>query len=104
MNLAINARDAMPGGGTLTIGSAVRETNGAGRVEVSVRDTGAGIALDQQEHVFEPFFTTKSTGTGLGLATVYAIVTESGGDVALTSAPGQGTTIRLLFPPHDGTI
>jgi two-component system cell cycle sensor histidine kinase/response regulator CckA len=102
MNLAINARDAMPGGGTLTIGSAVRETNGAGRVEVSVRDTGAGIALDQQEHVFEPFFTTKSTGTGLGLATVYAIVTESGGDVTLTSAPGQGTTIRLLFPPHEG--
>jgi PAS domain S-box-containing protein len=104
MNLAINARDAMPGGGTLTIASALRDTDGTTRVELSVRDTGTGIAPEQQEHVFEPFFTTKSTGTGLGLATVYAIVTESGGDVALTSAPGQGTTIRLLFPPHDGTI
>lgn len=104
MNLAINARDAMPEGGTLTIASALRDSGGATRVEVSVRDTGTGIAPEQQEHVFEPFFTTKSTGTGLGLATVYAIVTESAGEVALTSAPGQGTTIRLLFPPHDGAI
>jgi PAS domain S-box-containing protein len=102
MNLAINARDAMPGGGTLTFTTTMRDSSDGLRVELAVRDTGSGIPAEAQEHIFEPFFTTKATGSGLGLATVYAVVTESGGDVSLTSASGQGTTIRLLFPPHEG--
>jgi PAS domain S-box-containing protein len=95
-NLAVNARDAMPEGGTLEI--AVRCT--AAHVELVASDTGTGIDAETLPHVFEPFFTTKEPGrgTGLGLATVYGIVTQAGGEVAVTSEPGAGAVFRVVLP------
>ena len=112
LNLTLNARDAMPGGGTLTLAarqvdleSSVTDSHGVrirrGQyVELSVRDTGVGMDERTLEHVFEPFFTTKGVGrgTGLGLSTVYGIVKQSSGYVFVDSAVGQGTTIRILLP------
>ena len=110
MNLAVNARDAMPNGGALTITTenTVIEADdrllprlqaGPG-VVLTVSDTGQGIDLKAQPHVFEPFFTTKpqSGGTGLGLSTVYALVTQQGGRVTFQSEPGMGTTFRIVMP------
>lgn len=98
LNLAINARDAMPGGGALTL-SAERGASGVARL--SVRDTGVGMTPEVQERALEPFFTTKPTGkgTGLGLSMVYGFVSQSGGTLQLQSAPGNGTTVVLEFPP-----
>ena len=96
INLAINARDAMPDGGTLAI-----ETGAAGEhVRLAVSDTGRGIEADVLEHIFEPFYTTKDVGlgTGLGLATVHGIVTQSGGSVDVVSDPGLGSTFTVLLP------
>jgi CheY-like chemotaxis protein len=106
MNLAINARDAMPGGGTLTIGSTLRELEAeaglpAGTyVEISVTDTGVGMTADVLSHAFDPFFTTKGVGqgTGLGLSQVYAIARQGGGTARIDSEPGRGTSVRLLLP------
>jgi CheY-like chemotaxis protein len=110
MNLVANARDAMPHGGPITIKTdnvhmdkALAERLGAppGQyVTLVVRDRGVGMDADVQSHVFEPFFTTKALGkgTGLGLSTVYGIVQQSGGYIALESAPGQGTTFAMYFP------
>ena len=98
MNLAINARDAMPGGGTLTLATALEVA--ADRAVLTVSDTGRGMDRETVSHMFEPFFTTKGPGqgTGLGLATVYGIVTQHGGTVAVDSTPGLGTTFALSFP------
>jgi signal transduction histidine kinase/ActR/RegA family two-component response regulator len=96
MNLAANARDAMPEGGRL-----IFETSNVGRyVMVSVTDTGVGMDPETVSHVFEPFFTTKSPekGTGLGLSTVYGIVHQSGGTVEVRSELGEGTTFAVLLP------
>jgi PAS domain S-box-containing protein len=103
MNLAANARDAMPEGGRLEIELAnVPGSPGAGgdRVRMIVRDTGVGMAPEVQGKLFEPFFTTKpeGKGTGLGLATVYGIVTRSGGSISVASAPGAGTSFEVLLP------
>ena len=111
VNLVVNARDAMPEGGTVVIETGsedvVRpEVITAAEVEpgpyvfVSVRDTGVGIAADTREHIFEPYFTTKPAGqgTGLGLATTYGIVTQAGGHIMVDSAPGRGACFKLLFP------
>ena len=101
LNLFLNARDAMPDGGTLRIESLQATTSrGAPRVAVRVSDTGSGIAPALQRRIFDPFYTTKvpRRGTGLGLAVSYGIVQEHAGTIAVDSEPGQGTTFTLTFP------
>ena len=111
VNLAVNARDAMPAGGTLTIdtgnitvdadtiagGSGARKGR---NVRLRVSDTGTGMVPEVAQHVFEPFFTTKPDGggTGLGLATVYGILTQAGGNIRIYSEPGIGTTFTITLP------
>jgi signal transduction histidine kinase/CheY-like chemotaxis protein len=102
MNLAVNARDALPRGGRLTIETG-REAAAGGardRVMLMVRDNGTGMDAETRQRAFEPFFTTKPAGqgTGLGLATVYGIVTQSEGTVEVESAPGQGATFHIRLP------
>jgi two-component system cell cycle sensor histidine kinase/response regulator CckA len=96
VNLAVNARDAMPSGGTLTIETRVADE----RVALIVTDTGVGMERDVLDRVFEPFFTTKGVGhgTGLGLATVHGIVNQSGGDIVVYSEPGLGTSFKVYLP------
>jgi PAS domain S-box-containing protein len=98
VNLTVNARDAMAGGGTLTIATAVHAAKGS--AVLTVRDTGCGMDEVTRAHVFEPFFTTKPAGrgTGLGLSTVYGIVDQNGGTIACESTPGMGTTFTITLP------
>jgi two-component system, cell cycle sensor histidine kinase and response regulator CckA len=107
MNLVLNARDAMPSGGTVTITTRATAVHAAdativppGRwATISVRDDGEGMDAETQARIFEPFFTTRSDGgTGLGLATVYGIVTQSGGHLTVESTPGEGTELTAYLP------
>jgi PAS domain S-box-containing protein len=101
INLATNARDAMPNGGVLTFRTAIRRGDGAGPfVALTVTDTGFGIPAELRERVFDPFFTTKEIGrgTGLGLSRVYGFARQSGGAVELESEEGKGTSVTLLLP------
>jgi two-component system cell cycle sensor histidine kinase/response regulator CckA len=111
VNLVANARDAMSRGGVLDIETSVVEVGNGGRhrdatvepgsyVRLAVKDTGVGMDADTQSRLFEPFFTTKprGTSTGMGLATTYGIVKQSGGFITVESAPGEGTTVRTFLP------
>jgi CheY-like chemotaxis protein len=101
LNLAINARDAMPHGGRLLITTAMAGES----VRMTVTDTGCGIPQAIQSKVFDPFFTTKGAqGTGIGLATVYGIIEQSGGTIAVASIEGQGTTFTIDLPPTNEAL
>lgn len=99
INLGLNAYEAMaPEGGRLRVSIARADSEGHGRVEVSVEDSGPGIPAELREQIFNPFVTTKSTGAGLGLSIVSKIVDDHGGSIRLTSEPGKGACFRIFFP------
>jgi two-component system, cell cycle sensor histidine kinase and response regulator CckA len=98
LNMVVNARDAMPGGGKLLIETRNAGTPARDCVTLSICDTGVGMDAQVLSRIFEPFFTTKEHGTGLGLATSYGIIKENGGDFRVESEPGRGTTFRIELP------
>ena len=109
VNLVLNARDAMPSGGTLTIETGERQISGSSRgrsvkpgryVVLAVSNSGSGMDSDTMSHMFEPFYTSQTPGTrtGLGLSIIYGIVKQNGGVVRVSSEPGLGTTVKIFFP------
>jgi signal transduction histidine kinase len=117
MNLVVNARDAMPHGGRLVLSTSTLRVPEGGSpahpgipfgdwVSLSLQDRGLGMSAEMLDHIFEPFFTTKETGkgTGLGLASVHAIVQQSGGHVRVESEPGEGSTFNIYLPRVPGPL
>jgi PAS domain S-box-containing protein len=116
MNIALNARDAMPSGGRLSIQTDRVAAGGEDSIsptlppgpyaQITISDTGQGMSSEVLERIYEPFFTTKSRGrgTGLGLSTVYGIVQQAGGDISVRSQPGRGTTFSVLLPASDESV
>jgi PAS domain S-box-containing protein len=104
LNLAVNARDAMPNGGLLLITAKNIQTSAGDFVDIIVTDSGTGMSAEVQAKAFDPFFTTKATGrgTGLGLSQVYGFATQSGGTAQIESQLGKGTTVRLMLPRSHG--
>jgi signal transduction histidine kinase len=102
LNLVVNARQSMEHGGRIIVQTRPVDRGGTGTrwVEVVVSDTGAGMDETTRQRIFEPFFTTKGEGTGLGLATVYGIVSQRGGEIDVASQVGAGSTFTLRFPVH----
>jgi signal transduction histidine kinase len=98
MNICLNARDAMPSGGTLTVAARNVTVNGNPFVVLEVKDTGCGIAPGLLDKIYEPFFTTKEVGHGLGLSTAQSIVKSHGGFIRTESQPGHGATFRVHLP------
>ena len=112
INLAVNARQAMPDGGTITIETSIvypgrkqakKHKNNA-QVQLLITDTGIGMSPETQKHVFDPFFTTKPEGTGLGLSTTVGYVQQSGGSISVLSEEGEGSTFQIQFPVAKGDI
>ena len=101
VNLANNARDAMPGGGSLTLRTCTREEMGESWAVLEVEDDGPGMEETVAERVFDPFFTTRPEGTGLGLAMAYALSDRQGGHIRLVTAPGEGALFRISFPASE---
>jgi PAS domain S-box-containing protein len=103
LNAAVNARDAMPDGGTLTLSTDALHENGTAYVALGIRDTGSGMPSDVVDRAFEPFFTTKEVGrgTGLGLSQIHGFAAQAGGRAEIRSKKGEGTTIRLILPSTD---
>lgn len=106
INISVNARDAMPQGGTLSISARQVVFNDRGHVLISIADTGTGMPEHVRERIFEPFFTTKPAGegTGLGLAMVYGFIRQTGGHIEVDSEAGRGTTFRIYLPHARETL
>jgi signal transduction histidine kinase len=97
-NLVLNAMDAMPNGGALTL----RTRREDGKVVIEVADTGSGLTPEECERIFTPYYTSKQHGTGLGLAIVQSVVTDHGGRISVRSEPGRGTTFAIELPDNRG--
>ena len=115
VNLALNAKDAMPTGGTLTIQTSSSALNandisqrsgklGEKQVTISVTDTGTGMTQAVKDRVFEPFFSTKDDGSGMGLSTAYGVIKQGGGDIVVESEPGKGTSFTIYLPPLEQAV
>jgi two-component system, NtrC family, nitrogen regulation sensor histidine kinase NtrY len=96
----LNAMDAMPDGGELTLSSALRE----GKGEIRVADTGQGLTPEECERLFTPYYTTKQHGTGLGLAIVQSVIADHNGAIAVESCTGKGATFVITLPQAEGTL
>ena len=106
VNAVVNARDAMPDGGRITLGAAREEVDGRSFVRISIEDTGLGMPERVKERAFDPFFTTKEVGkgTGLGLSQIHGFAAQAGGSTEIESEEGMGTTVSIIVPFADKPV